>query len=285
MLFMMLAREALLPNGEEEKLLQDSTYIKQRISNCDKLADYSEDTIDLLKRMLEWDPKKRITAMQILAHPFIAPRVCELLCDSHSSRTTQQFDWKFDKNLPWKMERYAKSTILRQVGLRCLVHLAAASTLPPDLENELLTARHIFRSLNSTGSGQVPENQLRLRLKQEHIPIPDNFCETFEGCRRSIWGEEAALDYDVLVACILIDATWPDRLLREVFNILDRSRHGIIELEDLAKMANADNSKEVEAMMREVDFEGSGYMNYDRFVQVMELDQPSFQWFVPSNQE
>mmetsp|Transcript_41962 Transcript_41962/g.115769 ORF Transcript_41962/g.115769 Transcript_41962/m.115769 type:complete len:577 (+) Transcript_41962:31-1761(+) len=285
-LFIMLAQQQLLPDGEEQRLLHDDAYVKQRIWHCDALAGHSESAIDLLDKMLTWDPEKRITAFEVLEHPFITARGCELLCDrSEASRTKQPFDWEFDRHLPSKMERYAKSPHLRQIGLRCLVHLASAATLPDDLVNKLLTARHHFRSLNPTGSGQVFEHQLRARLEQERIPIPGNFSKICRDCQHGRRGPETVLDYDVLVACILIDATWPDALLREVFNILDRSRDGVIEVQDLVALARAERSTGIEAMFREVDPEGKGYINYDKFMGIMEVSQPLFQWFVPSAEE
>mmetsp|Transcript_155097 Transcript_155097/g.274994 ORF Transcript_155097/g.274994 Transcript_155097/m.274994 type:complete len:482 (+) Transcript_155097:1-1446(+) len=275
-LFIILKMELPFPDGEEEELLKDSTYVMQRIN---ALSRNSRAAVDLLKRMLEWDPRNRITALEVLEHPFIKERGCELLCDrSELSTTEQPFDWKFDRHLPLKMERFAKSPVLRQIGLRCLVHLASAASLPDDLVNQLLTAQHHFRSLNPTGSGQVYEHQLRTRLKEERVQVPENFSEICSSCQHASQGAEAVLYYDVLVACLLVDATWPDALLREVFNILDRSRHGVVEVEDLIKLARVEHPTGCEVILQQVDPEGDRYVNYDKFMKIMEVDAPLFQW-------
>jgi len=278
-LFMMLTQEKLLPDGKEETLLQDDAYVKQRISESEELTACSEDAKDLVKQMLEWDPEKRITASGILEHPFITARGCQSLCDPTAQKTSL-FEWEFDKQLPLKMERYAKCPLLRQLALRCLVHLAAAATLPDKLSHDLIVAKHHFRSLNPTGSGQLSEHELRVRLKREGVSIPINFSETFRKCHRGNCNQEAVLEFDVLVACILIDAVWPDALMREAFSILDRSRDGVIEAEDLVMLVNShDQKNDLQEMIREVDTEDSGYINYEKFMRLMEIAHPLFQWF------
>lgn len=282
-LFIMLASQLLLPDGDEERHLKDGKYVGSRIREL-RMQNHSDAAIDLLKRMLEIDPKRRITALEILEHPFITARGCELLCDrTGSAKFKQPFDWHFDRDLPSKMERYAKSPFLRQIGLRCLVHLAAAATLPDNLANQLLTARHHFRSLDSTGSGQVHEQQLLLRLNAEGIPIPQEFSDICKDCQHGNRGPEAVLDYDVVVACLLIDATWPDALMREVFSILDRTGDGVIEVGDLVDLARAEHSKGCEVIFQQVDPEGNGYINYDKFMKIMEVEKPLFQWYIPAS--
>jgi len=285
MLFMMLTHEKLFPDGKEDELLQDDTYVKQRVSECDDLAHRSQDAKNLVQRMLEWDPEKRITALEILEHPFIAARHGEGLCDL--SGQYHLWKWTFDEQLPLKMERYAKSPMLRQIGLKCLVHLATAATLPDSLANELTTAKHHFRSLNPTGSGQVSEHTLRARLEQEGISIPTNFSEICRKCHDGRIKQDAVLAYDVFIACILIDAVWPDALLRETFNILDRGRDGVIEVEDFVILANHTEAHQqnFKKMIHEVDTEGLGYINYEKFMKIMEVAQPLFQKFATQSQE
>mmetsp|Transcript_78889 Transcript_78889/g.150099 ORF Transcript_78889/g.150099 Transcript_78889/m.150099 type:complete len:531 (+) Transcript_78889:58-1650(+) len=284
-LFVLLTSEPFLADGEERELMQDERYMRQRVRSCHKLAENSSDAVDLLEKMLEWDPKKRISALQILQHPFITAHGGEQLCNrSGSTKLQKPLDCKLDKRLPSKMERYAKSPRMRQIGLRCLVHLASNAALPQDLLHEIFTARHHFRSLNPSGTGWVSEHQLRMRLEEERIPVPSNFGEICKDCQHASHGLEVLLDYDVFLACLLIDAPWPDVLFREVFIILDRSRDGVIALEDLIEFARADHSKGCEAIFREVDPEGSGYINYDKFMSIMEADEPLFEWFVPTSQ-
>ena len=59
--------------------------------------------IDLLERMLVFDPKKRITATEALAHEYLAP----YHDPSDEPMAKEKFDWSFnDADLPvdtWKI--------------------------------------------------------------------------------------------------------------------------------------------------------------------------------------
>jgi p38 MAP kinase len=65
--------------------------------------------IDMLERMLVFAPKKRITAAEALAHPYLAP-----YHDPNDEPVAEEkFDWSFnDADLPidtWKIMMYAIS--------------------------------------------------------------------------------------------------------------------------------------------------------------------------------
>lgn len=73
------------------------------------LSDRIRTAIDLLERMLVFDPKKRVTATQALAHEYLQPYhdpTDEPVAD-------EKFDWSFnDADLPvdtWKIMMYVAS--------------------------------------------------------------------------------------------------------------------------------------------------------------------------------
>jgi len=261
-IFAMLTATPLLPPGKEKGALKSVGYVKRRCS--EELEGASADIHDLLDKMLEHDPKQRITAEEALQHPFVQANWHGSIGDSH-------FAYTFDRDLPGKMARYAEASYIRRTALLCLVHLAGACSLPDDLHNQLLTARHHFRSLDRDGDGHIRESEVRERLQKEGVPIPKNFGEVFRACDCS---QEGTLEYVELVACIMIGAQWPDFLLRETFTLLDRSRNGVIEIEDLAKLyhlqgGSADACKHV---LREADPDNLGYINYDSFLRAMGVE-------------
>lgn len=66
--------------------------------------------VDLLEKMLVFDPKKRISATEALAHEYLAP----YHDPTDEPEAEEKFDWSFnDADLPvdtWKIMMYAFST-------------------------------------------------------------------------------------------------------------------------------------------------------------------------------
>jgi p38 MAP kinase len=73
-----------------------------------KYSDQSFTAVDLLERMLVFDPKKRITATQALEHEYLAP----YHDPTDEPVAEEKFDWSFnDADLPietWRVMMYAE---------------------------------------------------------------------------------------------------------------------------------------------------------------------------------
>ena len=83
---------------------RDRVPLSQKFRNADPLA------IDLLERMLVFDPRKRITAAEALAHEYLAP----YHDPTDEPVAEEKFDWSFnDADLPtdtWKIMMYVLET-------------------------------------------------------------------------------------------------------------------------------------------------------------------------------
>lgn len=95
-------------------------------------SDVSVVALDLLDKMLVFDPRKRITATEALAHEYVAP----YHDPSDEPEAKEQFDWSFnDADLPvdtWKVMMYSEI-------------LGA-----PPLWSSVLTSRLTFRHIQTS---------------------------------------------------------------------------------------------------------------------------------------
>lgn len=73
------------------------------------------EAVDLLEKMLVFDPKKRITAAQVLSHPYLAP----YHDPNDEPVAAEKFDWSFnDADLPidtWRVMMYSEILDFHQV--------------------------------------------------------------------------------------------------------------------------------------------------------------------------
>ena len=81
---------------------------RQRVPFSEKLRCNDESALDLLEKMLVFDPRKRINATECLAHEYVAP----YHDPTDEPVAAEKFDWSFnDADLPvdtWKVMMYAE---------------------------------------------------------------------------------------------------------------------------------------------------------------------------------
>ncbi|KIO06976.1 hypothetical protein M404DRAFT_998415 [Pisolithus tinctorius Marx 270] len=88
---------------------------RERVPFSQKLRTTDKDALDLLEKMLVFDPRKRIDAATSLAHEYVAP----YHDPTDEPVAAEQFDWSFnDADLPvetWKVMMYSEILDFHQV--------------------------------------------------------------------------------------------------------------------------------------------------------------------------
>lgn len=81
---------------------------RERVPFSQRFAGQDEQAIDLLEKMLVFDPRKRINATEALAHPYLSP----YHDPTDEPVAPEVFDWSFnDADLPidtWKVMMYSE---------------------------------------------------------------------------------------------------------------------------------------------------------------------------------
>ncbi|KAG7530558.1 EF-hand domain [Arabidopsis thaliana x Arabidopsis arenosa] len=217
----------------------------------DPWSQISESAKSLVKQMLEPDATKRLTAQQVLDHPWIqnakkAPNVP--LGDIVRSRL-KQF------SMMNRLKKKALRVIAEHLSLQEVEVIRNMFTLMDDDNDGKISYLELRAGLRKVGS-QLGEPEIKLLM--EVADVNGNGC----------------LDYGEFVAVIIhLQKMENDEHFRQAFMFFDKDGSGYIESEELREaltdeLGEPDNSVIID-IMREVDTDKDGRINYDEFVVMM----------------
>eukprot|EP01071_Lankesteria_metandrocarpae_P008584 Lankesteria_metandrocarpae@DN4999_c0_g1_i1.p1 len=210
----------------------------------------SPHAMDLIKAMLQKDPKVRPSALQVLQHPWfkMAPE----------SGATLSHEVLFN------LEKYMRGGAVKQALSNLLTHQLNVNG--PQVKEII----HLFRTLDKDCDGTLSHDELS------------------NGLQKAGWSQwdinriEQSLDMDdsgnvnyteFLTACY----SWQEDEINVVwgaFNKMDASGDGKISVAELSRVlsggeARQGSDKEIRKVVREIDKDGNGYVDWDEFLAYM----------------
>ncbi|XP_022954917.1 calcium-dependent protein kinase 10-like [Cucurbita moschata] len=211
----------------------------------------SESAKSLVQQMLEPDPKKRLTAQQVLDHPWLqnAKKAPNVPLGDIVRMRLKQFS---------VMNRFKKKA-LRVIA----VHLSV---------EEVEVIRDMFSLMDTDNDGKVSFEELKAGLKKVGSQLGEPEMKMLMEVA-DVDGN-GVLDYGEFVAVTIhLQRMENDEHFRRAFMFFDKNESGFIELDELRK-ALADEASETDSdvlneIMREVDTDKDGRISYDEFVAMM----------------
>ncbi|KAF8104242.1 hypothetical protein N665_0176s0052 [Sinapis alba] len=211
----------------------------------------SESAKSLVRQMLDPDPSKRLTAQQVLAHPWIqnakkAPNVP--LGDIVRSRLKQ-----------FSMMNRFKKKVLRVIA----EHLSV---------QEVEVIKDMFSLMDEDNDGRITYPELKAGLQKVGSQLGEPEIKMLMEVA-DVDGN-GILDYGEFVAVIIhLQKIENDELFKLAFMFFDKDGSTYIELDELRE-ALTDELGEPDVsvlndIMREVDADKDGRINYDEFVTMM----------------
>ncbi|XP_073015142.1 calcium-dependent protein kinase 10-like [Primulina eburnea] len=211
----------------------------------------SESAKSLVRQMLEPDPQKRLTAQQVLEHPWIqnAKRAPNVPLGDIVRARLKQFS---------VMNRFKKK------ALRVIAeHLSV---------EEVEVMRDMFALMDTDRDGKVSYEELKAGLRKVGSQLAEPEIKLMMDVA-DVDGN-GVLDYGEFVAVTIhLQRMENDEHFRRAFMFFDRDGSGYIELHELQE-ALVDDSGEtdndvINDIMREVDTDKDGQISYDEFVAMM----------------
>lgn len=211
----------------------------------------SDSAKSLVKQMLDPDPKKRLTAQQVLEHSWLqnakkAPNVP--LGDIVRTR----------------LKQFSMMNRLKKKAMRVIAdHLSL---------EEVEIIRDMFKLMDTDNDGKVSYEELKAGLRKVGSQLGESEIKMLMEVA-DVDGN-GVLDYGEFVAVTIhLQRMENDEHFRRAFMFFDKDGSGYIELSELEE-ALTDETGDVDAnvlneIMREVDTDKDGRISYDEFVAMM----------------
>ncbi|ESQ40392.1 hypothetical protein EUTSA_v10012990mg [Eutrema salsugineum] len=194
----------------------------------------SESAKDLVRKMLVRDPKRRLTAHQVLCHPWVQ-------VDGVAP------DKPLDSAVLSRMKQFSAMNKFKKMALRVIAESLS--------EEEIAGLKEMFNMIDADKSGQITFEELKVGLKRADV---DN---------------SGTIDYKEFIAATLhLNKIEREDHLFAAFTYFDKDGSGYITPDELQQACEEFGVEDVriEEMMRDVDQDNDGQIDYNEFVAMMQ---------------
>ncbi|KAI4300602.1 hypothetical protein L6164_033959 [Bauhinia variegata] len=218
--------------------------------SSDPWPNISEAAKDLVRKMLVRDPKKRLTAHEVLCHPWIQ-------VDGAAP------DKPLDSAVLTRLKQFSAMDKLKKMALRVIAENLSAE--------EIAGLKEMFKTIDTDNSGQITFEELKVGLKKFGANLSES--EIHNLMQAADVDNSGTIDYGEFIAATLhLNKVGREDHLFAAFSYFDKDGSGYITQDELQKACEEFGIEDVrlEEMMREVDQNNDGRIDYSEFVAMMQ---------------
>lgn len=204
---------------------------------------------DLVRRMLTQDPKRRITAAQVLEHPWL--------------REGEASDKPIDSAVLSRMKQFRVMNKLKKLALKVI-----AENLP---EEEIQGLKQMFANIDTDGSGTITYEELKEGLARLGSKLTETEVKAL--MEAADQDGSGSIDYiEFVTATMHRYKLEREEDVHKAFQYFDKDNSGYIttdELETAMKEYGIADENSIKEILAEVDTDNDGRINYDEFCAMM----------------
>ncbi|PON82571.1 Calcium dependent protein kinase [Trema orientale] len=218
--------------------------------SSDPWPSISEGAKDLVRKMLIRDPRRRISAHDVLCHPWVQ-------IDGVAP------DKPLDSAVLSRLKQFSAMNKLKKMAIKVIAEKLS--------EEEIAGLKEMFKMIDTDNSGQITFEELKAGLKRFGANL--NESEIYDLMQAADIDNSGTIDYGEFVAATLhLNKIEREDHLFAAFNYFDKDGSGYITQDELQQACEEFGIEDVrlEEMMQEVDQDNDGRIDYNEFVAMMQ---------------
>ncbi|XP_022976248.1 calcium-dependent protein kinase 1-like [Cucurbita maxima] len=218
--------------------------------SSDPWPSISDSAKDLVRRMLIRDPRKRLTAYEVLCHPWVQ-------VDGVAP------DKPLDSAVLTRLKQFSAMNKLKKMAIKVIAESLS--------EEEIAGLKEMFKMIDTDNSGQITFEELKAGLKKFGANLKES--EIYDLMQAADIDNNGTIDYGEFVAATLhLNKIEKEDHLVAAFSYFDKDGSGFITHDELQQACKEFGIEDLqlEEMMHEVDANNDGTIDYNEFVAMMQ---------------
>ncbi|GAB2229220.1 hypothetical protein Droror1_Dr00023357 [Drosera rotundifolia] len=210
---------------------------------------------DLVRKMLNSDPKQRLTAYQVLNHPWI-------------KEDGEAPDTPLDNAVLDRLKQFRAMNKFKKVALRVIAGCLS--------EEEIMGLKQMFKSMDTDNSGTITLEELKQGLQKQGTRLSE--LEVKQLMEAADADGNGTIDYEEFITATMhMNRMDREEDLYTAFQYFDKDSSGFITIEELEQALREygmHDGRDIKEIISEVDDDNDGRINYDEFVTMMRKGNP-----------
>jgi calcium-dependent protein kinase len=209
----------------------------------------SDSAKDLIRKMLDPNVKRRLKAHQVLCHPWIREEGVAP-------------DRPMDPAVQSRLKQFSAMNKLKKVAIRVIAEFLS--------EEEIAGLREMFKMIDTDHSGSITFEELKSGLERVGSNLVES--EIRQLMDAADVDQNGTIDYgEFLAATLHLNKIEREENLFAAFSWLDKDKSGYLTVDELQHACSRYNMGDtsIEDLIREVDQDNDGRIDYNEFVTMM----------------